>query len=151
MSWSRSRSILLSLICTRVVVILAFALAVILPFLCFGSFFQNRALIAAENILWLMPVYYCFCLPALGALFSLDRLLTAVRRDEVFTVGNVRCLRIISWCCLIAALVLLVSSLVSIVFFVLAILAAFFGVIMRAVKNLFAAAVELKDENELTI
>jgi hypothetical protein len=151
LSWSRSRSILLSLVCTRAIVALAIALAAILPFLCFGSFFQNRALIAAENIIWLMPVYYCFCLPALTALFTLDRLLSAVRRDEVFTVGNVRCLRIISWCCLIAALVLLVSSLVSIVFFVIAILAAFFGIILRAVKNLFAAAVDLQTENELTI
>ncbi|MDR1712841.1 MAG: DUF2975 domain-containing protein [Coriobacteriales bacterium] len=126
-------------------------LAIALPFICQGDFFKNRASIQEYNIVWLMPVYYAFCVPALVALFSLDRLLAAVRRNEVFTAGNVRWLRIISWCCLLAAAVLLVSSLVSVVFPVLAILAAFFGVVLRVVKNLFAAAVDLKTDNDFTI
>lgn len=149
--WNSNKSALLSLVCTRIVIVLAFVLAGVLPFLISSGFFEHRALIASESVPLLMPIYYCFCVPALVALFALDKLLAAVRRGDVFTRDNVRFLRIISWCCFIAALVLLASSLASVVFFALAILAAFFGVILRVIKNLFAAAVELKEENDFTI
>jgi hypothetical protein len=98
-----------------------------------------------------MLVYYAFCIPAFVALFSLDRLLAAIKRSEVFTAGNVRYLRIISWACFAAAFVLLVGSFAHLFFFALAILAAFFGIVLRVVKNLFAAAVELQNENDYTI
>ena len=149
--WNQDMSVKLSRICTRVIIVLALILAVLLPLICFADFFQGRFLIAPDLVLLLMPVYYAFCVPALIALVSLDRLLTSVSRNEVFTQGNVRKLRIISWCCFAAALILLASSFVSVVFFALAVLAAFFGVILRVVKNLFAAAVELKTENDFTI
>jgi len=96
--------------------------------------------------------YLCFCVPAFGALWALDRLLCAVRREEVFTSGNVRYLRIISWCCFAAGAILLVGCFfVSINLVIVAVLAAFFGIVIRVVKNLFAAAVALKDENDYTI
>ena len=131
--------------------VLGLLLAIGLPFLCFSDFFEQRALIDSNLIVWLMPVYYAFCVPAYVALIFLDRLLVAIKKGEVFTVKNVRFLRGISWCCFAAAGILLVSGLVSIVFVALAILAAFFGLILRVVKNLFAAAVALKDENDYTI
>jgi hypothetical protein len=149
--WSKDKSVILSLVCTWTVAGLAVALAIALPFLCASGFFLGRALIAPESTVWLMPIYYAFCLPAAYALFALSGLLLAIKREQVFTEQNVRYLRRISWCCFTAALVLLASCLVSIVFFVLAILAAFFGVILRAVKNLFAAAVALQKESDLTI
>ena len=149
--WDLNKSVQLSWICTRVIIALALALALILPFLVSEGFFVNRALIVQEHIIWLIPAYYSFCIPALIALFSLDRLLAAIRRSEVFTAGNVRYMSIISRCCFVMAAILLASSLISIVFVVLTILAAFFGIVLRVVKNLFAAAVALKDENDYTI
>jgi hypothetical protein len=98
-----------------------------------------------------MPIYYSFLLPASVALFSLDRLLAEIRSESVFTQKNVTYLRIITWCCFVAGIILLISGTVSLVFYVLAILAAFFGLILRVVKNLFAAAVALQDESDLTI
>jgi len=145
--WSQNKSVILSLVCTRVIIVGALALAVALPSIArfaehdYGNTIFSKA----------MPVYYAFCIPALVALFVLDRLLLAIRRDEVFTGQNVRYLRIISWCCVVAALVLLAGGFVSIYFLALAIVAAFFGVVLRVVKNLFAAAVALKDENDYTI
>ena len=130
---------------------LGIILALALPFLCMSDFFYNRALISKENIVFLMPIYYAFCVPAYVALCALDRLLAAVKREEVFTAHNVRLLRIISWACIAAAFVLFISSFVSILFFALAVLATFFGIILRVVKNLFAAAVQLKSENDFTI
>jgi len=151
MSWSRDRSIVLSQVSTRIIMALGVILAIALPFLCTSGFFDNRAFIAAQNVMLIMPAYYCFCVPAYIALFSLDRLLAAVKREEVFTPKNVRYLRIISWACFAAALILAISALVSITFFAFAIISTFFGIILRAMKNLFAAAVELQDESNYTI
>jgi hypothetical protein len=141
----------LSRVCTRTIIVFAGLLAVLLPLMSVSTFFEDRFLITPEFIVLLMPIYYSFCVPALIALVALDRLLSSVRRSEVFTSDNVRMLRIITWCCFAMAVILLVSSFVSVAFFALAILAAFFGVILRVVKNLFAAAVELKAENDFTI
>ena len=149
--WSRDRSVLLSLVATRLIALLALALAIALPYLINIGFFNGRALITEADIHWLMPVYYSFLLPAAIALLSLNQLLSAIRKEQVFTTQNVRYLRIITWCCFVAGIVLLVGSAISIVFFMLAILAAFFGVILRVVKNLFAAAVALQTESDLTI
>ena len=149
--WSRDRSVLLSLVATRVIAVLALALAVALPFIMDADFFEARYLLPSAGIKSLMAVYYCFLVPAGVALFSLDRLLVAIRAEQVFTPRNVSHLRVITWCCFFAGVVLLAASLVSIVFFALAILAAFFGVILRVVKNLFAAAVALQVESDFTI
>ena len=149
--WNRDRSIILSLVATRVLAVLAFALAVVLPFLIKYGFFAARAGIAAADAIYLLPIYYGFLIPAFVALFALDRMLLDVRKAQVFTAANVSRLRRISWCCFVAAFILLVSSLVSVTFFVLAVLAAFIGLILRAMKNLFAAAVDLQDESNYTI
>jgi len=151
MSWNRDRSIVLSQVSTRIIMALGVILAIALPFLCTSGFFDNRAFIAAQNIMLIMPAYYAFCVPAYIALFSLDRLLAAVKREEVFTARNVRYLRVISWACFASALVLAICALISITFFALAIIATFFGIILRAMKNLFAAAVELQDDSNFTI
>jgi hypothetical protein len=160
MSWSRDKSVILSQVSTRIIMVLAVALAVALPILhANGIFFSmGRMSVAADsatqiisNTLFVILVYYVFCIPAFVALFSLDRLLAAIKRNEVFTAGNVRYLRIISWACFAAAFVLLAGSFVYLLFFALAILATFFGIVLRVVKNLFAAAVELQNENDYTI
>ena len=149
--WSRDKSVLLSLVATRVIAGLAAVLAVILPWLVSSGYFSGRSLINSSGVSWLMPIYYCFLLPASIALYSLDRLLVAIRSEQVFTAKNVSYLRTISWCCFMAVTVLLAAGLVSYIFFVLAILAAFFGIILRVVKNLFAAAVALQQESDYTI
>jgi hypothetical protein len=161
MMWSKDKSVILSQVSTRAIMAAGALLAIALPFLCAGDAFFGRALIEAQNAALILPTYYAFCVPAYTALFSLDRLLAAVKRGEVFTGGNVRCLRVISWACFAAALVLAVAAYVSlalavspyvcVAFFALAVVAAFFGVVLRVVKNLFAAAVELQDESDHTI
>jgi hypothetical protein len=142
---------LLSLIATRVMAGLAIILAVWLPSLVNAGYFAGRAMIAQGGAGWLMPIYYSFLAPACIALLALDRILAAVRSGQVFTAKNVTYLRTISWCCFVAGAIMLASVLVSVIFLVLAILAAFFGLILRVVKNLFAAAVALQDESDYTI
>jgi len=109
-------------------------------------------IVSGYDLVSLTITYLCFCIPAFGALWHLDRLLRAVRQEQVFTDTNVKNLRIISWCCFAAGAILLVGAfIINPNLIILAVLAAFFGIVIRVVKNLFEAAVALKDENDFTI
>ena len=105
-----------------------------------------------------LQLYYVSFYPcaAFGyvTLYSLIRLLTNIRRGDVFTLRNVAYLRRISWCCFaVAAIALAVAILyVDIVpFLLVAGAAAFVGLMLRVVKNVMQQAVEIREENELTI
>jgi hypothetical protein len=105
----------------------------------------------AAQILTLVLCYAC-CVPALVALFCLDRLLANIMKDAVFTAENVKALRAISWCCFAGAFILTVTALYfAPILLVVAAVAAFFGLIVRVVKNVINAAVALKSENDFTI
>ena len=88
---------------------------------------------------------------AAAALYGLWRLLRNISEGEVFIPENVSILRLLSWCCIAAGLVCLFSALYYMPFLIVSAAAAFVGLILRVVKNVFAEAVRLKDENDYTI
>ena len=154
--WNRDRSTLLSLVCTRIVMLLGLVLAALfitLPFI--NDFLVSFRIEVDPAFIWLAPIYYAFCIPAYVALVSLDRLLVAIKKGEVFTDRNIKLLRIITWCCFAVVLVLLLGILITGRFYIFlavpTVLAVFFGLVLRVVKNLFAAAVALKNDNDYTI
>jgi hypothetical protein len=99
-----------------------------------------------------LGMYYACCIPALAALFLLDRLLTNIREARVFTEENVKALRAISWCCFAEAFILAAAALYfAPILLAVSAAVAFFGLILRVVKNVIAAAVALKAENDFTI
>ena len=148
MNWNKDQSVLLSKFC-----ILLFA--VTLGVLCVASPWMRRFTlqIAAQSLTvnWYTVSLIAIAVPAYTALFFLYRMLSNISRDRIFVAPNVRCLRVISWCCFASSLIFLASSFYSISWLVLAVMAAFGGLILRVVKNVFAAAVALKDEHDLTI
>jgi len=167
--WTKSKSATLTLICTRIVIGIAIALAVLLPFL-FPNFSETTSRAEASHLIasGILPyifvglpkitvvlVYICAYaafVPALIALLSLDSLLRNIRKDSVFISDNVKYLRIISWCCFIIAIVMLFGwPHIHVVLIFVAAAAAFFGILMRVVKNVIDAACELKAENDYTI
>lgn len=87
----------------------------------------------------------------LTALLSLARLLHNLNRNRIFVAQNVTCLRLISWCCFGVALVFLVLAWFRSLGLLVAFAAAFFGLILRVLKNVFARAVALQDEADYTI
>ena len=91
------------------------------------------------------------CIPAMGALLWLHKLLSNISDSRVFVDENVTLLRRISWCCFLAAGITLVSSRFYLVFLLISVAAAFMGLILRVVKNVIQQAVILRTENELTI
>ena len=158
--WTKSKSAALSLVCTRTLIGVFIAVAICLPFLLSGgSYYGTRSNggvfyvgMSAETVLAVYVCAYASFVPAIIALLSLDLLLRNIRRDYVFVRVNVKCLRILSWCCFaIAAIMLCGWPFISYVLVFVAAAAAFFGILMRVVKNVIDAACEIKDENDFTI
>ena len=162
--WTKSKSATLSLVCTRILIAVVIAIAIILPFILSGSgpignYYGASDEVgilysgmATETIRALYICAYACFVPAIIALFSLDMLLRNIRKDIVFLQNNVKYLRIISWCCFAIAIVMLCGwPFISYVLFFVAAAAAFFGILMRVVKNVIETACELKVENDFTI
>lgn len=95
--------------------------------------------------------YYCCVGPAAVLLVSLHRLLNSISRGEVFTRGNIALLRCCSWCCMAVAVICLGFTVTLFYFLLVATAAAFVGLILRVVKNVFEQALALKEENDYTI
>lgn len=95
--------------------------------------------------------FYACAVLAFTALFFLNKLLSNISREKVFIKENVKLIRILSWCCYLVGIVLAVYSIWAYPFIVIAAAAAFFGLIIRVLKNVFAKAVQIQEENEGTI
>ena len=147
--WTPSKSVVLSAICTKLVIALVICFAVAAPTLV-GSYFTYTARDSATINSLLITLYAC-CVPAMIALLSLDRLLANIKKSEVFIEKNVRHLRLISWCCFLFSFILAVSGFYFILLLIIAVAAAFFGLILRVVKNVIEQAMIIKQENDYTI
>lgn len=146
--WNAKKSVTLSLVCNRLVIAAVIAVGVTTPWLVNGyvDYMDKRASVAQPLMVTLLGA----CVVALVALFCLDRLLTNIRKSQVFIQENVALLRRISWCCFGVALILLVSF-YYLFFLVAGVAAAFIGLVLRVVKNVIEEAIILKNENDLTI
>lgn len=88
---------------------------------------------------------------AIIAVWELLRMLGNIAREQTFVNANVTCLRIISWCCFgVAAVWVPVIGLRLLTCFITLVF-SFAGLVLRVMKNLFAAAVDLREENDYTI
>lgn len=148
--WSGENSIRLSRICVLVFSLLLAGVALSAPWLVTWFLDFSRADLAGNDMFFFMTIY-SGSLPAALLLHHLYRLLRNLELGQVFIQANVEDLRRISWCSFAGALICLMSALYYIPWFFVAVAAAFMGLIVRVVKNVFAQAVELQNESELTI
>lgn len=95
--------------------------------------------------------FYVCCPAAWVTLGGITKLLKNVLRDEIFTDSTVKTLRIISWCCAFVCAVCFVAFFFYRLFIVFSLGAGLMMLILRVLKNVMAKAVEIKNENELTI
>jgi len=151
--WDATKSTRLSIACTWLAIAGAVAVAVILPFL---PGVDQSGPVRVDST-WiksaLPPIYLCLA-AGLVALALLLRLLYAISHDQVFTRDNVRRLRLISYCGFAIAVICLVAGLVIhalIAWTLIALVAAFLGLIMRIIKNVIDAARLLKEDADFTI
>lgn len=147
--WTSSRSLKLSRLLTVLfLVLLCAGLVFSLPLLRWYADYSGKP---EEIIMPLLAMLVACALPAFVALGSLYRLLGNISRELVFEPCNVALLRRLSWCCMAVAMILLVSGFRYTLLLLVAVLAAFVGLILRVIKNVFVQAIELKLENDLTV
>lgn len=96
-------------------------------------------------------ILYVSIIPAFIADFYLLKLLRNIEKEEIFIRRNVRCLRILAWCCFAVGMIFTAGGFYFSTAFVIAFAAYFFFLIIHVIKNVFDAAVALKEENDYTI
>ena len=149
MNWSKDRSVTLSRCC---VVIFALCLAALdLGAYRIATWYVVHRFGHFQLGVLLMASIYSGSVFAWVCLYQLWRLLGNVRRGEIFVEANVRCMRLVSWCCVWAALISLLSAAYYLPFAFVAVAAGFMALIVRIVKNAFQQAIAMKDELDLTV
>ena len=92
------------------------------------------------------------CAPfAAASLYCLIRLLLNVMKDRVFIPRNVTYIRLVAWFCYAVALITLVTGARYFPLLIITFATFTVGTLLLVMKDLFRTAVELKEENELTI
>ena len=99
------------------------------------------------------PAFACLIFGIVADIVLL-RLLSDIRRGEVFTLANVRRLRVISYCGFAIALACAIGAVITMprpAFIALGLVAGFLGLLMRVIKNVIDAARLLKEDADYTI
>ena len=149
--WNSTKSLTLSIVCTYILIVFLIMLSVLLPFLHNTDLFSGTYIYKNDNFISIAPFLYASSIVELVILLTLRKLLLNIKKQDIFTKQNVKLLRIISWLCFAAGLILALGGFQSLTLLFVGVVAGFFGLIIRVVKNVIAAAVELKDDVDYTI
>ena len=147
--WTKDYSIRLSVFFTRFFLVLLAAGLFLAPQVV-GWFIESAGGRPVYTVR-ICAAFYCCAGPAAVLLLSLNRLLAGISLGEVFTAGNIALLRRCSWCCMIVAAICLLFPAALFYCLLVAAAAAFIGLILRVIKNVFQQALALKEENDYTI
>ena len=99
----------------------------------------------------LMLGFYCSAPAVFFALWELDRLLRSILCGQVFVRANVRSISRVRWCCLAVSLVCLCAALFYPPIIFMGIVMFFLCLILSVLSSVMAAAVEIREENDLTV
>lgn len=143
-----------SLLITKFCVYMFFAAALVLvfagPFVIQAFLAVRRAEIAVLKNFFLVSLYTAAPF-AFITLFHLNKLLLNIEGGQVFIRANPHHLNRVSWCCGAVAVICCVSTFYYTPFAIIAVAAAFVGMIVRVVKNVFEQAILLREEADYTI
>lgn len=109
-----------------------------------------RPLTEAGRYAILLAFYPCAMAAAL-ALFHMDRLLSAILEGQIFIRKNVNRIRIVRWCCAAISLVCLPATFFYMPLGFMVIIMAFLSLVVTVLVRVMTAAVEIREENDLTI
>lgn len=111
---------------------------------------QIRTLTTTEHTAIMIAFYCCAAVTAV-ALWNLDSLLRNILQDQVFIHKNVSCIRTIRWSCAIISLICLPAAMIYLPLIFMVIIMAFLSLVITVLVRVMAAAVEIREENDLTI
>ena len=145
---AESKSLTLSIIFTTVFALAMAFLTVsipwLVPFLCI--------IMEHEGIEAFMTVIAYISLPAgWGAVVLLYKILFNVKKKKVFVPENVKYLNILSLLCIYVGIVCAVAMFKYFGFLFVGISAFFIGLVIRIVRNIIEEAIQIKEENDMTI
>ncbi len=133
----------------RLIGLLVAALIPALPFI-LDWYCTMRTLRQSEYWAIMIAFYLCVLLVAF-ALWNLDRLLRNIIIFCVFTQDNVRCISRVRWCCGGVSLICAPSAFVYYPLSFIVIIMAFLCLVTSVITQVMAAAVSIREENDLTI
>lgn len=144
-------SVTLSLVLVRIVFALIIVSCFIGPYIV-KIYDQGIIKLTGQSVFVpLIVTLYCSAVPATLLVIALDRLISNIKRGDVFTAKNVTMLKVISYCCFAASVIFIYFSFIRPFAWLIVAAAAFFGLILRVIKNVFEQAIEIKEENDFTI
>lgn len=148
--WNSERSVHLSKVFTVISMVALAAVLIFAPQLVKWLKGFSTSAQKGQTPLFLATLYIG---GAIGAvlLVQLFMLLQNISKNQVFLAQNVGFLRGISWCCMFGGLVAVASGIYYFPWALVGLAALFIGLIVRVVKNVFAQALALKEENDYTI
>lgn len=154
--WNKDKSVKLTHFIVRICYVLLAVVSVLLPVVLYKGLYDFEILGQIKS--YIIGPFYAVVPAGYTALICLDRLLVNIRKEVVFDEKNVKLLRIISIACFYAGMVGLISFiavwLLDFMFETLLVLSMgefFMALVVRVVKNIFDAAIRIKEENDLTI
>lgn len=133
----------------RCIFVLLVALLPALPFL-LNWYGTIRTLSTAEYLAIMIAFYICAVITGV-ALWKLEQLLRNILAGQVFVRKNVRHIRTVQWCCGLVSLVCLPAACCYLPLIFMVIIMAFLCLVVSVVAQIMAAAVEIREENDLTI
>ena len=112
---------------------------------------MQEQVVLTRAVTLLIPAFYS-CAPfAAAALYMLIRLLFNLRQGKIFIPSNVLYLRLVSWCCYAVLAITFGFGLWYIPLMIVAFAMGVVGTLVRVFKNILQSAVELREDNDLTI
>lgn len=99
----------------------------------------------------LMTAFYVCALITLLALWNVDCLLRCILSEQIFTEKNVRHIGIVRWCCAAISLVCIPAAFFYPPLLFMVVIMAFLALIVTVLVRVMRAAVEIREENDLTI
>jgi len=133
----------------RLVCLLVLALLPTFPLL-LKWYVDLRPLTDASQTVLTVAFYICAAI-TLFALWHMDTLLRCILKDLVFTEKNVNAIRFIRWCCAGISLVCLPAAFFYPPLVFMVVIMAFLALVITVLVRVMSAAVELREENDLTI
>jgi hypothetical protein len=92
------------------------------------------------------------CTPVvLFALWNIEWLVRRILAGDVFISNNVRRISRLRWCCLLVSLICLPATFFYLPLLFMVVIMGFLGLVVSVVANVMAAAVEIREENDMTI
>ena len=129
-----------------VMVVLLFALPRILDW-----YITLRPNLRPSASLAILISFYCCALAVFPALWNLDVLLRNILQRNIFVRRNVAAIRHVRWCCLAVSAICFPAAFFYPPLAFMSIIMFFLTLILSVLGAVMAAAVEIREENDLTV